>query len=97
MRILFQAERYKDVEGTNLQRFDNERIIISLLSMGLKHVRIEAEERQISFLFVKPEIDEFINKILSGEPIQVELAKVFEAYETWKAALLMMKIKRQEN
>ena len=97
MKTLFEADRYKDIEGSNLQRFDNERMIISLLSMGLKHVRIEAEEKQISFLFVKQEINEFINKILSGDKIEVELSKVFEAYETWKAALLMMKIKRQEN
>lgn len=88
-KAIYTAENADQTKET--KRVENERHILLLLSLKAKHVRIELEGRKIFFVFYEEDVDKQISRLLSAEPIMVDVHDFFLAQATWKDAVVSSK------
>jgi hypothetical protein len=85
---------YSDDE---LRKVDREFTFLYLYSMGLRHVKILAHDKQLSFYFVRTDTEPLYSNLLSGKVLPIpDFHMLTQGIEVWRNALVTMKTMRSE-
>jgi len=84
-------------EENDMRKVDREFTFYYLFCMGLRQVKIVAEDGKLFFYFVRAEVEPLFSILLSGKPVPIpDFHELTKGIETWRNALVTLKTLRQE-